>query len=90
MKILNKICFFYFLSKLKEKNFEIKNKEILENFNANKIINTYKMHKKRKEIALYLQKIKFLQKNFRKFLWKKKIKRIIKIQSFIRKRYLNF
>ena len=83
---MDKICVKNFLLKLKEKNKAYKNKENFKNSKADMIISTYKMHKIRKEISLYFTKLKLLQRNIKGFIWKKKILKIVKIQSLIRKK----
>lgn len=86
LKFFQKICIKNFLMKLKEKSKAIQEKEFMRNFSIDKITNTIKMHKKRKEINLFFNKLKLLQRNFKRFIWKKKILKIVKIQSLIRKK----
>lgn len=75
-----------FLKKLKEIKKAFEDKENLKEENINKIISTYKMHKKKKEISENFKKIKILQRCIKRFIWKKKILKIVKIQSIIRKK----
>ena len=77
-----------FFKKLKEENKSIQDKENTMELKANKIISTYKMFKKRKVISAYFRKLKLLQRYFKRFIWKKNIIKIVKIQSLLRKKYL--
>jgi hypothetical protein len=85
IKIIYRIFKLKFFRKFKEKNKSIINKEKLKIKMVNKIISIYRMFKKRKIHILLLKKIKIIQRYFKTFLFQKKIKRIIKIQSLIRK-----
>jgi hypothetical protein len=85
LKIIYRIFKLKFFRKFKEKNKTIINNEKFKIYSSNKIISTFRMFMKRKIYNIILNNTKFLQKFIKKFLFEKKIKMIIKMQSLIRK-----
>jgi len=79
--------FLRFFNKMFERRFLINFKAKANDLTIkiNKIISFYKMFRKKKNLKVYLQKIALIQKHIKNCIFKKRLIKIIKIQSSVRK-----